>query len=59
MKASTTNKARGAGNIVKGDTKIAAGKVTRNRLLEAKGRAQKLAGKIQRSVGKQQKAEGY
>ena len=33
MKASTTNRARGTANIVKGDTKIAVSKVTRSRLL--------------------------
>ncbi len=58
MKVSTRNKAAGTANIIKGDTKVAAGKITRNRLLEAKGRAQKLVGKIQRSVGKRQKADG-
>ena len=58
MKASTTNKARGTANIVKGDTKIAAGKLTRKRLLEARGRAQKLAGQIQRAVGAKQKEDG-
>ena len=49
----------GVANIIKGDTKIAAGKITRNRVLETKGRSQKIAGKIQRGVGKEQKAEGY
>ncbi|HWA08472.1 MAG TPA: CsbD family protein [Opitutaceae bacterium] len=58
MKVSTRNKAVGASNLVKGGTKVAAGKVTGNRLLQAKGRAQELVGKIQRSVGKQQKANG-
>ena len=58
MKASTTNKTRGTVNIIKGDTKIAAGKLTRRRLLEAKGRAQKLVGEIQKSVGQRQKCEG-
>ena len=58
MKASTTNQARGTVNIVKGDTKIATGKVIRNRLLQAKGRAQKLVGQIQKSVAARQKARG-
>jgi len=58
MKASTTNKSRGTANVVKGDVKIAAGKLTNKRLLEAKGRAQKLVGQIQKSVGKDQKKRG-
>ncbi|MEO7797765.1 MAG: CsbD family protein [Opitutaceae bacterium] len=59
MKSSTRNKVDGVANIIKGDSKIAAGKLTRNRVLETKGRSQKIAGKIQRKVGKDQKAEGY
>ncbi len=58
MKASTTNKTRGTVNILKGDTKIAAGKLTNKRLLESKGRAQKLVGEIQKAVGKDQKKRG-
>ena len=58
MKPSTRNKAAGTVNIAKGDTKIALSKVTRSRLLEAKGRAQKLVGQLQRNAGKQQKARG-
>ncbi|MDB6168701.1 MAG: hypothetical protein JWM88_1565 [Verrucomicrobia bacterium] len=58
MKVSTRNKAAGNANIVKGDTKIAAGKFTRSGRLLAKGRAQKFAGKIQKSVGRRQKAQG-
>ena len=58
MKASTTNKTRGTVNIVKGDAKIAAGKLTNKKLLVAKGRAEKLVGEIQRAVGKDQKSRG-
>jgi uncharacterized protein YjbJ (UPF0337 family) len=58
MKASTRNKNSGTANIVKGKTKAAAGKVTGNRTLQAKGRAQEFAGKVQRSVGARQKARG-
>jgi uncharacterized protein YjbJ (UPF0337 family) len=58
MKASTRNTTRGTVNIVKGDTKIAVGKLTRDRLLEAKGHAQELVGKIQKAVGTKQKSEG-
>lgn len=58
MKASTRNKAAGTANIVKGDVKQAAGKVLGKSLLQARGRAQELVGKIQREVGKQQKRKG-
>ena len=53
-----TNKTRGTVNIVKGDAKIAAGKLTNKKLLVAKGRAEKLVGEIQRAVGKDQKSRG-
>lgn len=58
MKVSTRNRAAGAANIVKGETKAAAGKASRNRLLQAKGKVQSAVGKIQRDVGKQQRAQG-
>lgn len=58
MKASTTNKGRGAANIVKGKAKEIAGKVVGRPTLELKGKAQKEVGKIQRSVGKRQEARG-
>jgi uncharacterized protein YjbJ (UPF0337 family) len=58
MKTSTRTKATGTANVAKGDAKIALSKVTRNRLLEAKGRAQKLLGQLQRNAGKRQKAKG-
>jgi uncharacterized protein YjbJ (UPF0337 family) len=58
MKASTRNKAAGNANLVKGGTKTAVGKVTRNRLLQAKGQAQELIGRLQKNVGKRQKSEG-
>ncbi len=58
MKASTRNKAAGTANIVKGDAKVVVGKVMGNRLLQAKGRAQELIGKIQKNVGSRQKSEG-
>ena len=58
MKTSTRNKVAGTAKIIKGDAKIALGKVSRNRLLEAKGRAQELLGNLQRDAGKRQKAKG-
>jgi uncharacterized protein YjbJ (UPF0337 family) len=59
MKASTTNMTRGAGNIAGGKTRQAAGKVVRSPRLRAKGVAQETGGRIQRAVGKSQKARGY
>jgi uncharacterized protein YjbJ (UPF0337 family) len=58
MKASTTNKARGAGNIAGGKTRQAAGKVTRNSSMRAKGVVQEAGGRIQRAVGKSQDRRG-
>ncbi len=58
MKASTRNRAAGTINIVKGDTKQIAGKALGKRLLQARGRAQELVGKIQKEVGRRQKLEG-
>ena len=58
MKASTRNKAAGNANIVKGDAKQLAGKALGKKLLQAKGRAQEIAGKIQKEVGRRQKAQG-
>jgi uncharacterized protein YjbJ (UPF0337 family) len=58
MKASTRNRVAGTANIVKGDTKQLAGKILGKKLLQARGRAQELVGKIQKEVGKRQKQEG-
>jgi uncharacterized protein YjbJ (UPF0337 family) len=58
MKTSTRNAATGTANIVKGDAKQLAGKVLGKKLLQARGRAQELVGKIQKEVGKGQKREG-
>jgi uncharacterized protein YjbJ (UPF0337 family) len=58
MKASTTTLTRGTGNVAVGKTKELAGKAVRSPTLRAKGTAQKVAGKIQRAVGKEQKARG-
>jgi len=58
MKPSTRNKTAGTVNIIKGDAKTVAGKVTGNRLLQAKGRAQELVGQIQKDVGAIQKSRG-
>lgn len=58
MKASTRNKAAGTANIVKGEAKQLAGKVLGKKLLESKGRAQEIIGKLQKAVGQQQKKAG-
>ena len=58
MKASTVNKSRGAANIAKGKVKEVSGRAARSPRLELKGTAQKVAGKIQRAVGKRQQARG-
>ena len=58
MKPSTSNKNRGAANVVKGKIKEVAGKATGKPNLELKGRLQKGVGKVQREVGKSQQARG-
>lgn len=58
MKASTRNTAAGAANIVKGDAKQVAGKALGKKLLQARGKAQEMVGKIQKEAGKQQRREG-
>jgi uncharacterized protein YjbJ (UPF0337 family) len=58
MKPSTTNIARGDGNIAVGKTKEIAGKVVNSPKLKAKGNVQQAAGQIQKAVGKAQKSQG-
>jgi len=58
MKPSTTNIARGDGNIALGKTKEITGKVVNSPELKAKGAVQQLGGEIQKAVGKAQKAQG-
>jgi len=58
MKASTTNKTRGTGNVAAGKTKQVVGKVVGSRKLLAKGVAQEAGGRIQKAVGKKQAARG-
>ena len=58
MKASTRNKIAGNAKIVKGDAEQIAGKVLGKKLLQAKGRAETLLGKLQKQAGKRQKSEG-
>jgi uncharacterized protein YjbJ (UPF0337 family) len=58
MKASTSNKLNGGANIAKGNAKQVAGKALGKPLLQARGRGQEIAGKVQVEVGKRQKAKG-
>ena len=58
MKPSTDDKATGKLHEVKGKLKETFGEVTKNPDLEADGRAEKNAGKVQNWVGKVEKAVG-
>jgi uncharacterized protein YjbJ (UPF0337 family) len=59
MKASTSNMARGAGNVAGGKTRQTVGKAVRSPRMQRKGVAQEVGGRIQRAVGKSQRARGY
>ena len=58
MKPSTNDKAKGNVHEVKGTIKQKVGEVTNNPNLEADGRAEKNAGKVQNVAGKIEKAVG-
>jgi uncharacterized protein YjbJ (UPF0337 family) len=58
MKLSTSDKATGKAHEVKGAIKQTAGELTNNPNLEADGRTEKNAGKVQNFVGKVEKAVG-
>jgi uncharacterized protein YjbJ (UPF0337 family) len=58
MKASTRSTASGNANIVKGGAKKVAGKALGKQLLQVRGRAQVILGKLQKEAGKRQKSEG-
>jgi uncharacterized protein YjbJ (UPF0337 family) len=58
MKPSTDDKATGKLHEVKGAVKQTAGEITQNPDLEADGRTEKNAGKVQNAVGKIEKAVG-
>jgi uncharacterized protein YjbJ (UPF0337 family) len=55
MKPSTTDQIKGKIHELKGGAKEAAGIVVNNQHLEAKGKAEKLGGKIQKKVGQIEK----
>ena len=58
MKSSVRDKAEGAFHKVKGTVKEMAGKISDNKELEAKGTAEKIAGKVQGKVGQVKKVLG-
>jgi len=58
MKPSTDDKTTGKLHEVKGTIKQKVGELTKNPDLEAEGRAEKRAGKVQNWVGKVEKAVG-
>lgn len=58
MKPSTDDKTTGKLHEVKGTIKQKLGELTKNPNLEADGRAEKNAGKVQNWVGKVEKAVG-
>ncbi len=58
MKTSTDDKAKGKVHEVKGTIKEKVGKITNNPDLEADGRTEKNAGKVQNWIGKVEKAVG-
>lgn len=58
MKPSIKDKAEGTLHEVKGKIKEVAGKITDNPKLEAEGKAEKLAGKVQGKIGEVKKVFG-
>ena len=58
MKASAINKNRGLAKVAAGKVNEVAGKAVGSPKLQIKGQAHKVAGKIQRRVGKSQEARG-
>ena len=58
MKSSTKNQAKGKFHNVKGTIKEIAGKVSLNSDLEAEGKSEKRAGKVQEKIGDIEKVVG-
>ena len=52
MKSSMKDKVKGAFHEAKGAVKAMAGEITDNPKLEAKGKAEKLAGNVQEKIGR-------
>jgi uncharacterized protein YjbJ (UPF0337 family) len=55
MKPSTTDQVEGTLHEVKGDVKATVGQVTKNPNLTDQGRAEQVAGKVQKKVGQVEK----
>jgi uncharacterized protein YjbJ (UPF0337 family) len=58
MKSSTKDEVKGAFHDAKGTVKEMTGKITDNPKLEAKGKAEKIAGKAQIKIGQVKKVLG-
>jgi uncharacterized protein YjbJ (UPF0337 family) len=58
MKQSTTDKARGAFDEMKGKVKEKVGRVTNNPDLEAEGLGEKIGGKVRKKIGQVEKVLG-
>jgi uncharacterized protein YjbJ (UPF0337 family) len=58
MKSSIKDKVEGTFHEAKGTVKEMAGEITNNPKLEAKGKAEKIAGKVQGKIGQVKKALG-
>ena len=58
MKESTKDEVMGKAHEIKGAVKEMAGKATGKRKLEAEGKGEKVAGKVQGTVGRIEKAFG-
>ena len=56
MKSSTKDKAKGKFHEIKGTVKAKAGQLTNNRGLQARGKVEKAAGKVQGKLGHVKKA---
>ena len=58
MKSSMKDKVKGAFHEAKGAVKAIAGEITDNPKLEAKGKAEKIAGKVQGKIGQVKRVLG-
>ena len=58
MKSSTKDKVKGAFHEAKGVVKEMAGEITDNPKLEAEGKVEKIAGKVQEKIGQVKKVLG-
>jgi uncharacterized protein YjbJ (UPF0337 family) len=58
MKSSTRDQAEGAFHKVKGKLREMTGRITDNPVLEARGKAERRAGKVQEKIGQVKKVFG-